>query len=190
MDRRSRLSIRDLVGEATSGILQRPGRSVLTMLGTVLGIGAMVAILGLTTTAGGQIDRRFTALAATEVTVEDVGANEVNHEMSFPADADSRIRKINGVVRGGLLWPLPLRKATVSGVPELGGDSGGWPSTRPNRTRSPRCIRSSRAGASSTRSTLPEGSGWRYWDRGPLVASGSPASTPILRCSSTVRRTR
>lgn len=125
MDRRSRLSIRDLVGEATSGILQRPGRSVLTMLGTVLGIGAMVAILGLTTTAGGQIDRRFTALAATEVTVEDVGANEVNHEMSFPADADSRIRQINGVVRGGLLWPLPLRKATVSGVPELGGDSGG-----------------------------------------------------------------
>ncbi|AGZ41623.1 ABC transporter permease [Actinoplanes friuliensis] len=125
MDERSRLSLRDLVGEAVSGILQRPGRSTLTMLGTVLGIGAMVAILGLTTTAGGQIDRRFTALAATEVTVEDVGADQVSHEMSFPADAGSRIRQINGVVRGGVLWPLPLRKATISGVPEVSGESSG-----------------------------------------------------------------
>jgi putative ABC transport system permease protein len=125
MDRRPRLTIRDLVGEAVSGILQRPGRAALTMLGTVLGIGAMVAILGLTTTASGQIDRRFTALAATEVTVEDVGPHEISNEMSFPADSSSRIRRINGVVQGGVLWPLPLRRATVSGVPGLGGNGDG-----------------------------------------------------------------
>jgi putative ABC transport system permease protein len=119
MDRRSRLSLRDLAGEAVSGILQRPGRSTLTMLGTVLGIGAMVGILGLTSTAGGQIDRRFTALAATEVTVEDVGADQISHEMSFPADASTRIRQIDGVVHGGVLWQLPLRHPEVSGVPEL-----------------------------------------------------------------------
>jgi putative ABC transport system permease protein len=124
---KSRLSWRDLVGEAVSGVLQRPGRSILTMLGTVLGIGAMVGILGLTTTAGGQIDKRFTALAATEVTVEDQGAtaSDAGPGMSFPPDSDTRIRQINGVVHGGLLWPLPLRQPTVSGVPELNTDSGG-----------------------------------------------------------------
>jgi hypothetical protein len=36
--------------EAVAGIVQRPGRSVLTMLGTILGVGAFVAVLGLTAT--------------------------------------------------------------------------------------------------------------------------------------------
>ena len=51
----SRLRPRDLGSEALAGLLQRPGRSVLTMLGTVLGIGAFVAIVGLSETATGQI---------------------------------------------------------------------------------------------------------------------------------------
>ena len=54
--------------------MQRPGRSALTLLGTVLGVGAFVAVLGLTATASGQVDQSFTALTATTVTVTDVGA--------------------------------------------------------------------------------------------------------------------
>jgi putative ABC transport system permease protein len=105
---RSRLTLRDLAAEALAGILQRPGRTSLTILGTILGVGAFVAILGLTATAGGQISRRFTALAATEVSVEDVGRKEQPTAVtSFPEDADQRVGALNGVRHAGVYWPLP-----------------------------------------------------------------------------------
>lgn len=125
MSERSRLSLRDLIDEALAGVLQRPGRSALTMLGTLLGVGAFVAILGLTATAGGQIDRRFTELAATEVTVEDVGLAEQSEGMSFPADASARVQRIDGVVHAGVYWEPDLPSSAVSGVPGLSGDGSG-----------------------------------------------------------------
>ncbi|MGW5531462.1 ABC transporter permease, partial [Streptomyces xanthochromogenes] len=42
------MTARDLVAESVAGILQRPARTALTVLGTLLGVGAFVAILGLT----------------------------------------------------------------------------------------------------------------------------------------------
>jgi putative ABC transport system permease protein len=117
---KSRLPVRELFGEALAGLLQRPGRSLLTMLGTVLGIGAFVAILGLTASAGGQIDKRFTALAATEVAVQDVGSDEVpglTPPMSFPPDASRRVEAINGVVHAGVFWPVPLDSPVLSAGP-------------------------------------------------------------------------
>ncbi|MET8257740.1 FtsX-like permease family protein [Micromonospora sp. NPDC005205] len=119
---RSRMSWRDLANEALAGLLQRPGRSVLTMLGTILGIGAFVAILGLTATAGGQIDKRFTVLAATEVMVQDVGTGDTNDpSLSFTPDAADRVQRLNGVVHAGVRWTLPLRNPILSNAP--GGDS-------------------------------------------------------------------
>ncbi|MEO6703674.1 MAG: ABC transporter permease, partial [Jatrophihabitantaceae bacterium] len=73
---RSRLTLTDLLAESVGGILQRPGRSVLTMLGTVLGIGSFVTILGLTATTAGQISSRFNLLDATQVTVTDVATRD------------------------------------------------------------------------------------------------------------------
>jgi putative ABC transport system permease protein len=121
----SRLRLRDLAAEALAGLMQRPGRSALTMLGTVLGIGALVAILGLTSTAGGQIDQRFTALAATEVAVTDAAPDPVRREMSFPAGSAAAIRQIDGVITGGLLWTPPLRDPGISAAPgRARGDDG------------------------------------------------------------------
>lgn len=125
MVERSRLSMRDLVSEALAGLLQRPGRSVLTMVGTMLGIGAFVAVLGLTSTASGQIDKRFTALAATEVTVEDAGVDLTRQEMSFPEDAADRIKRVDGVVTGGLFWVVPLANPVLTGVPDLPSTGAG-----------------------------------------------------------------
>ena len=69
---RSRLRLRDLSTEAIAGVMQRPGRTILTMLGTVMGVGSFVAVLGLTASATGQVGGRFTQLIATKVTVEEV----------------------------------------------------------------------------------------------------------------------
>jgi putative ABC transport system permease protein len=107
-----RLTARDTAAEAIAGIVQRPGRAVLTMLGTVLGVGAFVAVLGLTSTGQGQISRQFTVLDDTTVTVEDNGpANNVaapgdNPAIGFPADADAVADHIHGVVAAGVWWPV------------------------------------------------------------------------------------
>src|SRR5580658_4833407 len=113
-----RLAARDVAGEAIAGIVQRPGRAVLTMLGTVLGVGAFVAVLGLTATGAGQISRQFSVLEDTTVTVEDNGpANNVappgtNPAIGFPADADAIADHVGGVVAGGVWWPVNLPQGT------------------------------------------------------------------------------
>jgi putative ABC transport system permease protein len=109
-----RLAGRDAAAEAVAGIVQRPGRSALTMIGTILGVGAFVAVLGLTATADGQISHQFTVLEDTTVTVEDNGpANDVappgtNPPIGFPADADQIAEHINGVSAAGVWWPVSL----------------------------------------------------------------------------------
>jgi putative ABC transport system permease protein len=113
-----RLTARDATAEAVAGIVQRPGRAVLTMLGTVLGVGAFVAVLGLTATGAGQISHQFTVLEDTTVTVEDNGpANNVappdaNPPIGFPSDADAVADHINGVTAAGVWWPVSLPQGT------------------------------------------------------------------------------
>jgi putative ABC transport system permease protein len=109
-----RLTARDTAAEAVAGIVQRPGRAVLTMLGTVLGVGAFVAVLGLTATGAGQISRQFTVLEDTTVTAADNGpANDVAPPgtypaIGFPADADAIAGRIDGVTAAGVWWPVSL----------------------------------------------------------------------------------
>jgi putative ABC transport system permease protein len=125
-----RLAARDAAAEAVAGIVQRPGRAVLTMLGTILGVGAFVAVLGLTATGAGQISHQFTALEDTTVTVEDNGpANNValpgtNPAIGFPADADAVADRINGVTAAGVWWPVSVPAGTAfSGSLTLSGAS-------------------------------------------------------------------
>ncbi|MFF2526982.1 ABC transporter permease [Streptomyces liangshanensis] len=106
---RSRLAYRDLLAEAIAGILQRPSRSVLTALGTVLGVGAFIAVLGLTGTAASQIDTRFNKLSATEVRVDDTGGKDSGRvPLAFPRDADERVGRLNGVDAAGVYWKVRL----------------------------------------------------------------------------------
>jgi len=110
---RSTLSLRDLISEAAAAITRRPGRSLLTALGTVVGVGAFVATTGLASTAKAQVSERFDALSATEVRVLDrqrtsnfgvEQAEGVDHP--FPADAQQRLERLNGVEHAGLYWEV------------------------------------------------------------------------------------
>ncbi|MFC9594970.1 ABC transporter permease [Streptomyces sp. NPDC056944] len=127
---RSAFVPRDLLAEALAGMLQRPARSALTMLGTVLGVGAFVAVLGLTATASSQIDSRFNVLSATEVTVEDIAREQDEFaDAAFPDDASDRVERLNGVRHAGVLWTVQSRQGaaelTVAAAPV--GDSAGEP---------------------------------------------------------------
>ncbi|NEA43591.1 ABC transporter permease [Streptomyces sp. SID11385] len=91
-------------------MLQRPARSALTALGTVLGVGTFVAILGLTATTSSQIDARFSVLTATEVTVEDIGTQQNEFAgLAFPEDADRRVERLAGVEHAGVYWTVDTR---------------------------------------------------------------------------------
>jgi len=102
----TRLSFRDVVDEAVAGMLARPGRAALTVLGTLLGVTAFVTVLGLTSTVEGQISNRFTALVATEVVVRDA-AELPGAGPAFPDDAERRLTALNGVRSAGVFWEVP-----------------------------------------------------------------------------------
>jgi ABC-type antimicrobial peptide transport system permease subunit len=117
----ARMSIRDLAAEAVAGIFARPGRTVLTVLGTVLGIGALVATLGVAKTAGNQIVGRFDELAATSVVVSNeqgfFGGPGGDVRVEIPADAEARLLRLNGVTAAGSLGPVDVGEALVRSVP-------------------------------------------------------------------------
>ncbi|MCX4788573.1 ABC transporter permease [Streptomyces sp. NBC_01221] len=112
-------SFGDLLGESLAGMLQRPARSALTALGTVLGVGTFVAILGLIATTSSQIDGRFNSLTATEVSLEDKASQQNEFAgPAFPPDADDRVERLNGVRSAGVYWPVRLDAAvTVRSAP-------------------------------------------------------------------------
>jgi macrolide transport system ATP-binding/permease protein len=114
------MSLRDLIAEAAAGLMARPARVALTVLGTVIGIAALVATLGLSKTAGSQIVGRFDAVAATDVVVTPVpGAQRAGGGATnvIPWDAEARIKRLNGVKAAGTLAEVNLRGALVRSVP-------------------------------------------------------------------------
>ncbi|MFC4470412.1 ABC transporter permease [Streptomyces xiangluensis] len=147
---------RDLCSEALAGILQRPTRSALTSVGTVLGVGTFVAILGLTATASSQIDERFTALAATEVTVHDIArTSDEFASIAFPDDADARVERLNGVEHAGVYWPIQLdADDAVRSAPVVGEVSSG---------SQPQVTAASSGAVRAAQPTLTEGRLFNTW---------------------------
>lgn len=113
----SRAWARDLVGEAFAGLFARPVRMFLTVLGTLIGLAALVATLGLSRTAGNQIIARFDELAATELTVSAVPAGEGQPANDLPWDAPGRVGRLNGVVAVGNLSSVDVGRRLVSSSP-------------------------------------------------------------------------
>ena len=114
-------SLRDMLNEATAALTARPARTLLTALGTVLGVAALVATLGLAKTAGGQIVGRFDELAATrvEVSLDDGGffGQQDNRPNPLPFDAGERLSFLNGVKSAGTKTDLDLEGAFARSVP-------------------------------------------------------------------------
>lgn len=101
----TRLRANDLGVEAFDSVATRPGRAILTMLGTVLGTSAFVAVLGVTTTASQQISTTFNAAVATQVTVTDNPPQTGQPvPFPFPEDTENRLRALNGVRAAGIYW--------------------------------------------------------------------------------------
>lgn len=147
---RSRLRLLDLLDETLAGVLARPARAVLTTAGTVIGLAALVATLGISRTAGNQIVERFDELRATQVTVRvrstggasPGGAGQGGPGVALPWDVESRLNPLNGVVASGavadIVNPGSVRTAPVIDptgapgrtVPVIAASSGFLDATR------------------------------------------------------------
>jgi ABC-type antimicrobial peptide transport system permease subunit len=112
-----RVRPRDLGSEALAGLIARPARVVLTVLGTVIGVGALVATLGLSKTAASQIVGRFDAVSATDVVISPSARAGGTGAVSLPWDSEARLKRLNGVVAAGTLADVDVRGALVRSVP-------------------------------------------------------------------------
>ncbi len=116
-DRRSSISSWDIITEAVSGLTARPGRTALTILGTVIGLAALVATLGISQTAGNRIVGRFDELAATEIFITARPPSLSSPDNDMPWDSPDRLRRLDGVVAAGNLSVIDLEDTLVSTSP-------------------------------------------------------------------------
>jgi putative ABC transport system permease protein len=99
----------DLWRESIASVASRPARSLLTMTGTVLGCAALIAIVGLTTTASGQITAKFNELEATTVTVVDAELERTGLPgYDFPDRVGPSLEELAGVVSAGVVAEVIL----------------------------------------------------------------------------------
>jgi ABC-type antimicrobial peptide transport system permease subunit len=113
----STISNGDLVNEAIAGLFSRPTRTMLTVLGTMIGLTALVATLGLSRTAGNQIVGRFDEIAATEVDVTSRPIDLTDRPNELPWNAAARLERLNGVVAAGSMGKVDIGDAFVETVP-------------------------------------------------------------------------
>jgi macrolide transport system ATP-binding/permease protein len=115
--RPSGMWVPDLVSEAFAGLFARPVRMALTVLGTLVGLAAMVATLGLSRTVGNQIIGRFDELSATEITISAKAAAADEDPNTLPWDSPQRIERLNGVVSAGNMSEVDVKGELVSASP-------------------------------------------------------------------------
>lgn len=93
----SRLRAGDLVHLGSAGLRARPVRAVLSALGIAIGIGAMVAVVGLSASSQARLDRQLAALGTNLLTAGVADSPRGIEFPSFPADAAARVERIVGV---------------------------------------------------------------------------------------------
>ena len=98
--------------EAMAGVAQRSSRSALTVAAIAIGIGSFVAVLGVTSSANGQISRDFDAVTETQVAVRPV--NDVAHPgRRIPTTAEEDVARIMGVEAVGSSWGIAVDTVTT-----------------------------------------------------------------------------
>ncbi len=115
---RSRFRLADAFDELLAGIFARPTRSLLTTLGTVLGLASLIVTVGLSRTAGSQIIDQFNELQASQVMVTARSSGRDEAVGRLPWAVEARLDRLNGVVASGAVAdvPNPGRVRTVSVV--------------------------------------------------------------------------
>lgn len=111
--RRTTLRPADALGEAVTSIVARPLAATATGIGTLLAVGWFVAILGLVSTASGQVASAFRQRLPTAVSVAGPVPSLLDAPFPFPADVEQRVDALSGVVASGVYWQVRLARPVV-----------------------------------------------------------------------------
>jgi putative ABC transport system permease protein len=99
-DRRSRLLGRDILRLGTTGLRARPTRAVLSALGIAIGIAAMIAVVGISSSSQAKLQAQLSALGTNLLTVEP-GKNLFGEAATLPANTVGKVGLIDGVEQAG-----------------------------------------------------------------------------------------
>jgi putative ABC transport system permease protein len=106
---------RDLLGVAWSGLTARPMRTLLIMLGPVVGVAAMVAAVGLTESAKGNLKAELAQLGTTLI-VASAGSSFGQQNPTLPADSVARANAVPTVASSSATAEL----SGIVALPNLG----------------------------------------------------------------------
>ena len=91
-------NVRDLLGVAWAGLTARRMRTLLIMLGPIVGVAAMVGAVGLTESAKGDLKAKLSQLGTTLI-LATAGGSFGSQNPTFPADAVRRVKAVPTVER-------------------------------------------------------------------------------------------
>lgn len=92
----SRLRAGDLAGLAFHGVRSHPVRAILSGLGIAIGIAAMIAVIGISTSSQALVQQRLAEIGTNLLTVT-AGKDMLGAETKLTTDAVARVRQIDGV---------------------------------------------------------------------------------------------
>jgi putative ABC transport system permease protein len=121
--RSGRLSTRDVLGLGRYGLRSRPQRVVLSALGIAIGITAMVAVVGTSTSSHAQLDRLLDSLG-TNLLTAGPGTTLFGVEATLPTESVKMVRRMGLVESVTAIGQLPEAKVYRTDkipVPQSGG---------------------------------------------------------------------
>ncbi len=165
--RTARLSPRDVLRVGAHGLRARPTRVVLSALGIAIGIAAMVAVVGISTSSRAKLDRLLDALG-TNLLTAGPGSTMFGGEAKLPQDAVAMVERIGPVQSVSAIGSVSDAKVYRSDkIPTT--ESGGI-GTYAARTNLPGTV-----GATIASGTWLNDATWRY----PAVVLGAGAAVHL-----------
>ncbi|WP_051433313.1 ABC transporter permease [Promicromonospora kroppenstedtii] len=119
---RSRLLGRDVLRLGTTGLRARPTRAVLSALGIAIGIAAMIAVVGVSSSSQARLNDQLAALGTNLLTAK-AGTSLTGEQTALPPDTVSKVRRVEGVVSASSTATLaePVYRSSLSDPAATGG---------------------------------------------------------------------
>jgi putative ABC transport system permease protein len=122
--RPSRLRTADLAYVGSTGLRSRPMRAVLSALGIAIGIAAMVAVVGISSSSRERLDSQLAELGTNLLTVMVAEPSGASEPLPLPSDASARVERIAGVVAASATAELPDVHVYRNSLVEAGRTGG------------------------------------------------------------------
>lgn len=107
---RSRLRAADVVALGFHGLRTHPMRATLSALGIAIGIAAMIAVIGISTSSEAKVQEKLASLGTNQLTVS-AGKTVFGEAAPLPSDAVEKLRRIDGVEAVG--WIATLKGPVI-----------------------------------------------------------------------------